>query len=332
MTVLPTIAIGALGGTIAMVAGKSTGIEPELTAEMLVKTVPELAGCAEIQTETLAKLPSGSLSFNVLFSALAWAREQVENGAVGVVLTQGTDTLEETSFLLSLYWDRQEPLVVTGAMRAPLAAGADGPANLLSSVIVAKDKKSKNRGVLVVVNDEIHSPYWVKKSHSLKVETFQSGFVGPLGTIVENKPVFFYPPHIFAKPLELPKTLDKKVALVEICLSSGRDHLQLVFESGLYHGVVLAGFGAGHVSFEEADIIKTYADKIPVIAATRVFNGSTTSKTYGYKGSEIDLINSGVTMAGWLSPLKARLLLWAFLAAGYHRTQIARQWDCWQIH
>ncbi|WP_297323399.1 asparaginase [uncultured Bartonella sp.] len=331
MTILPTIAIGALGGTIAMVEGKTTGIEPQLSAQMLVKSVPELSGCAKIHAETLAKLPSCSLTFAELFAALAWARTQLDNGASGVVLTQGTDTLEETSFFLSLYWDRQEPLVVTGAMRPPMAAGADGPANILSSVIVAKDKNSKNRGVLVVMNDEIHSPYWVRKSHSLKVETFQSGFVGSLGTIVENRPVFFSSSQILPNPVERPKTFEKKVALVEMCLSSGHDHLKLIFESGLYHGVVIAGFGTGHVSFSEAEVISTHADKIPIIVASRAYNGTTTCRTYGYRGAEIDLIKNGVIMAGWLSPLKARLLLWALLAAGDNRTQIVQKWHHWQI-
>lgn len=209
---------------------------------MLIDTVPELAGCDEIYTETLTKLPCGSLSFSILFAALAWIKEPVNKKAAGVVLTQGTDTLEQTSFLLSLYWDSPRPLVVTGAMRAPTAAGADGPVNILSSVIEAKDNTSKNRSVLIVVNDEIHSPCWVRKSHSLKIETFQSGSVGALGFIVENKPIFFNPPHIFSKSVKSPLTLDKKVALVEMCLSSGHDHLKPIFESGLYNAAVLAAF------------------------------------------------------------------------------------------
>lgn len=329
---LPAIAIGALGGTIAMVAGKSGGVEPELTADMLAKTVPDIKNLANIHAETLTNLPSGSLSFKILLNTLNWAERQVQNGAKGIVITQGTDTLEESAFLLSLYWNRPEPLVITGAMRPPMAPGADGPANLLDAVLVATDKQSIGRGVIVVLNDEIHSPYFVRKSHSIKVETFQSGFVGPLGMIVEGRPVFFNTPNLFDHPLPMPETLDKKVALVETCLSSGDDHLKLVFESGLYQGVVLAGFGSGHVSFDEADIIKDYALKMPVIMATRAYNGPTSQKTYGYKGSEIALIESGVLMAGWISPLKARLLLWALLSAGYDGEKIAKEWQQWQFH
>lgn len=329
---LPAVAIGALGGTIAMLVGKSGGVEPELTADMLAKTVPGIGNIANIHAQTLSNLPSGSLSFQVLLDALNWAKHQADNGAKGIIITQGTDSLEESAFLLSLYWDRPEPLVITGAMRPPMVPGADGPANILDALLAATDEQSIDRGVIVVLNDEIHSPYFVRKSHSLKVETFQSGFVGPLGMIVEGKPVFFNSDNLFRHPLKVPDTIDKKVALVETCLSSGDDHLKLVFESGLYQGVVLAGFGSGHVSFAEADIIKRYAGKMPVIMATRTYNGPTSQKTYGYKGSEIDLIDSGVLMAGWISPLKARLLLWALLSAGYDKEKIEKEWQRWQFH
>jgi len=328
---LPTVAIGALGGTIAMVAGKSGGVEPELSAEQLAKSVPGISELATIYAETLAKLPSGSLSFKVLFDALDWANNEVDEGAKAVILTQGTDTLEESAFLLSLYWQKPQPLIITGAMRAPMAAGADGPANLLSSLLVAIDEQSIGRGVMVVMNDEIHSPYFVRKSQSLKVETFKSGLIGPLGAVVEAKPVFFRSTDRLPKPLSQPKTLDKKVALVEACLSSGSDHLELVFSSGIYQGVVIAGFGSGHVSFEEADIIKNYAHKLPVIMATRAYSGPTSEKTYGYKGSEIDLMRGGVLMGGWLSPLKARLLLWALLSARHDKEGIEKEWKHWQI-
>ncbi len=328
---LPTVAIGALGGTIAMVAGTSGGVEPELSAEQLAKSIPGISELATIHAKTLAKLPSGSLSFKVLFDALDWANNEVDEGAKAVILTQGTDTLEESAFLLSLYWQKPQPLIITGAMRAPMAAGADGPANLLSSLLVAIDEQSIGRGVMVVMNDEIHSPYFVRKSQSLKVETFKSGLIGPLGAVVEAKPVFFRFTDRLPKPLSQPKTLDKKVALVEACFSSGSDHLELVFSSGIYQGVVIAGFGSGHVSFEEADIIKNYAHKLPVIMATRAYSGPTSEKTYGYKGSEIDLMRGGVLMGGWLSPLKARLLLWALLSAGHDKEEIEKEWKHWQI-
>ncbi|WP_303853568.1 asparaginase [Bartonella apis] len=328
---MPTVAIGALGGTIAMVAGTSGGVEPELSADQLAKSVPGISELSTIQAKTLAKLPSGSLSFRVLFDALDWANNQIDEGAKAVILTQGTDTLEESAFLLSLYWQKPQPLIITGAMRAPMAAGADGPANLLSSLLVAIDEQSIGRGVMVVMNDEIHSPYFVRKSHSLKVETFKSGLIGPLGAVVEAKPVFFRSMDRRPKPLSRPKTLDKKVALVEACLSSGSDHLELLFSSGIYQGVVIAGFGSGHVNFEEADIIKNYAHKLPVIVATRAYSGPTSEKTYGYKGSEIDLTRSGVLMGGWLSPLKTRLLLWALLSAGHDKEEIAKEWKHWQI-
>lgn len=323
------IAIGALGGTIAMVDDGGTGVKPTLTADMLIKSVPALRDIADIHAETLAQLPSASLSFDMLFDALDWARQQIKAGADGVIITQGTDTLEETSFFLGLYWNEPEPLIVTGAMRTPLAAGADGPANVLAATYVAIDENSRNRGVMVVLNDTIHSPYWVKKSHSVQVQTFQSGFVGPLGTLLEGKPVYFHDTKFFHSTLLVPTKRNHKVALLQACLSSGSDHLQLIFESDLYQGVVIAGFGAGHIGFEEADIVHQYAKKLPVIMATRSYDGSTTRATYGYKGSEIDLIQAGVMMGGWLSPIKARLLLWALIADGMPQAEMINQWSKW---
>lgn len=117
-----------------------------------------------------------------------------------------------------------------------------------------------------------------------------------------------------------------------MCLSSGHNHLKFIFLGGLYHGVVIAGFGTGHVSFSEAEMRNAHADKIPTIVANRAYNGSTTCQTYGYRGAEIDLIKNGVIMADWLLPLRALLLLWALFAAGDNRMQIVKKWHHWQIH
>ncbi|WP_455478793.1 asparaginase [Bartonella sp. B10] len=325
------IAIGTLGGTIAMAADNFGQMQPTLTADLLIKSVPSLNKVADIYTQTLTQLPSGSLSFKILFEVIEWAIQQIKAGAQGIVLTQGTDTLEETAFFLSLYWNKVEPLIVTGAMRLPCEAGADGPANILAATRVAAHPQSQNRGVLVVINDTIHSPYWIQKSHATKIETFQSGLAGAIGTILEKKLIYFNDKNFFPKIFKLPQNYNHQVALLYSSLSSDTELVKFCLESGYYAGLVIAGFGTGHCSFQTADIVRQYAQKFPIIIASRCCNGSTTRVTYGYKGSETDMIASGVLMSGYLSAVKARLLLWAFLAQGLSLEQISACWNTWTI-
>ncbi|WP_019222198.1 asparaginase [Bartonella rattaustraliani] len=325
------IAIGTLGGTIAMTADKFGQMQPTLTSNILIKSVPDLNKVADIHAQTLTQLPSGSLSFKILFEIIEWATQQIEAGAAGIVLTQGTDTLEETAFFLSLYWNKAQPLIVTGAMRIPSEAGADGPANVLAAVRVAVHPQSRNRGVLVVINDSIHSPYWVQKSHTIKIETFQSGLAGTLGTILEGKPIYFNDRNFFPTTFDFPKNKDHQVALLHSSLSSDTQLIKFCLESGHYAGLVIAGFGSGHCNFEEADIVRQYTKKMPIIIASRAYSGSTTRATYGYNGSEVDMIASGALMSGYLTAIKARLLLWAFLAQGLPLEQIRSQWGDWTI-
>lgn len=325
------IAIGTLGGTIAMAADNLGQMQPILTSDILIKSVPDLDSVADIHAQTLIQIPSGSLSFKSLFEIIEWATQQIKAGAEGIVLTQGTDTVEETAFFLSLYWNKAEPLIVTGAMRLPHEAGTDGPANILAATRVAAHPQSRNRGVLVVINDTIHSPYWVQKSHTIKIETFQSSPVGVLGIILEGKLIYFTDRNFFPTTFDLPKNYDHQVAILYSSLSSDTQLMKFCFESGHYAGVVIAGFGSGHCSFEEADIVRQYTQKMPIIIASRTYTGPTTRKTYGYKGSEVDMIASGALMSGYLSALKARLLLWAFLAQGLSLEQINAHWDDWTI-
>ncbi|MBK5304247.1 MULTISPECIES: asparaginase [Gammaproteobacteria] len=309
---LPKLAIAALGGTVSMQASNAAeGVIPTVSGEILLASVPELTTLARVTVETLGLLPSASLDFEFLLSVLAWANFQVKQGAAGVVITQGTDTLEETATFFDYLWDHDEPLVLTGAMRSANQAGADGPANLLDACRVALAENSRQRGVHVVMNGQIHSANAVRKTDSLALQAFSSPIVGPAGMLMENTVNYLRLP-VQRRVLPLPQQTTQKIALLEASLGANTLLLENILELG-YDGLVIAGFGAGHVCASWAEVIETIARKIPVIVATRTGSGSTAQSTYGFIGSEMDLIRKGASMAGFLCPRKTRILLWLLI-------------------
>ncbi|EJM53043.1 asparaginase [Pseudomonas sp. GM48] len=308
----PKLAIAALGGTVSIQARNAgEGVIPTVRGEALLASVPQLTTLARVTVETLGLLPSASLNFGCLLSVLSWAKYQVEQGAVGVVITQGTDTLEEAAVFFDYLWDCDEPLVLTGAMRSAKQAGADGPANVLDACRVALAENSRRRGVQVVMNGQIHQARCVRKTDSLALQAFSSPIFGPAGLLVENH-VGYLCPSVPRSVMPLPQHTTHKVALLEASLSADTLLLENVLKLG-YDGLVIAGFGAGHVSESWAAMIEVIAGKIPVIIATRTGSGSTAQHSYGFAGSELDLTRKGALMAGFLCPRKARILLWLLL-------------------
>ncbi|WAH60051.1 asparaginase [Pseudomonas silvicola] len=306
---LPLIAIGALGGTLSMKASHpDAGVTPAVDAHAMLQAVPPLAQLAQVHAETLHLIPSASLTFKQLLDVLAWADTQVQAGAQGVVITQGTDTLEESAWFLELLWPHDAPLVFTGAMRAASHVSADGPGNLLNAAIVALSPDSRGRGVLVVMNDDIHGARWVRKTHALALDAFTSPGHGPLGVIVEGRPHFHHPASP-RTPLSVPHHTDHRVALLEATLDGDTLLLDQIVPLG-YAALVVNGFGAGHVAESWAQRLGDIAQHMPVWVATRTGAGCTAQASYGFAGSEMDLQRRGVVMAGALDARKARILLW----------------------
>ena len=306
---LPKLAIAALGGTVSMQASHvGAGVVPAVSGEALLTTVPELKNLARITVETLGLHPSASLSFEFLLSVLHWANAQVEKGATGVVITQGTDTLEETAAFFDYLWHHDAPLILTGAMRAASQVGADGPANLLDACRVALASNSRCRGVQVVMGGQVHHANSVRKTDSLALQAFSSPVVGPTGMLMEDSVRYFHEPSQ-RELLPLPQRTTQAIALLESTLSAETLLLDNILDLG-YDGLVIAGFGAGHVSEQWADAVEKIARKIPVLIATRTGSGPTAQSSYGFTGSEMDLIRKGALMTGFLCPRKARILLW----------------------
>ncbi|MEU3185802.1 asparaginase [Streptomyces sp. NPDC006923] len=313
----PLVAVASLGGTITMTAADGPhGVTPSLTARDLTASVPGLARIADIRAETLFSKPGASLGFGDLLRALDWSRRAAADGAAGIVLVQGTDTLEESGYFLDLHWDRPEPLVVTGAMRPPQQPGADGPANLLAAVLTATAPRSRGLGVLTVLNDEVHAAARVRKDDTTALDAFGSRPFGPLARIHERSV------HYAALPLRqppVPRPRDggghPRVALLETFLGDDGELLRLALDAR-FDGLVISAFGAGHVSAAMAAVVSEAVEKAPVVLASRTGSGSVLSDTYGFPGSEQDLLRRGAVPAGWLDGRKARLLLWSLLAAG----------------
>ncbi|WP_412543335.1 asparaginase [Longispora sp. K20-0274] len=318
-----TVAFFALGGTISM-AGADGGVVTRLGAADLVAAVPGLAGLGvPLDVRDVDAVPSGNLTFDQVLDVVDRARDAVAGGAAGVVVSQGTDTLEETAFLADLVWDRPEPLVFTGAMRNPTLAGPDGPANLLAAVAVAADRAARDLGTLVVFADEIHAARRVRKTHSTSTATFASPDTGPLGHVVERTPRLLasVPRHpALARPA--PGALaGVRVALHTVTLDD--DGSGLAGLADTQQGLVVAGFGVGHVPAALAPVLGALAARIPVVLTSRTGAGAVLSATYSAVGSESDLARRGLLNGGFLHPYQARVLLRTLLATGADRDRIA---------
>ncbi|CAN5136883.1 asparaginase [soil metagenome] len=310
--------------TSASTAGRA--VVPSLSADDLLKSVPGLDGVAEVHTTTLSTVPGASLTLEDTARVLHWARVEAASGVDGAVIIQGTDTIEETAYFWDLYWDSAVPVVVTGAMRPPQLAGADGPANLLASIRVAIDASSRHRGVLVVLNDEIHSARRVRKVNSSLTNAFASPSFGPLGYVHEGSPVYGSPSGN-RSALVLPEPfVSPKVALLTIFLGDAGDTLATLTRAGL-DGAVIAGFGVGHTSPSLALAIEQAAASFPVVLASRTGSGSTHRNSYGFPGSESDVIAKGAIPAGWLDARKARVLLAGLLAGKADAEEIRAEFE-----
>jgi L-asparaginase len=246
---------------------------------------------------------------------------------VGAVVVQGTDTIEDTAFVLDLLATQGDaPVVVTGAMRGPQAPGADGPANLLAAVTAAADPQLRGLGAVVVLNDEIHAARWVQKTHTALPSAFASPGSGAIGAVVEGRvQLFARPEGRIVLPPQAVHCDAAPAAIAQVALGLGEDGRMLPALRGLgYAGAVIEGMGAGHVPAACAEALGRLCGEMPVVLATRVRGGRVFTSTYGFPGSEMDLLSRGLIAGGNLTPGRARLLLSLLLAAGSDRAGLAR--------
>lgn len=320
----PNVAVFTLGGTIAMTRDAGGGITPSLSAEALLATAPGLAAVARIVAASVLQMPGASLTLADLATVARRVEQAFAEGVDGAVVVQGTDTIEETAFVLDCLLASERPVVVTGAMRGPEAAGADGPANLLAAVTVAASG-ARDPGVMVVLGDTVHAARHVRKGHTGLPEAFTSAPHGPLGHVVEGRFLMGGgpPPRVRTPFVEAPAPA---VALVTVGLGDDGRLVPALADLG-FAGAVIAAMGAGHVPRTMAEPLGALARRIPVVLSSRVAGGPVFSRTYGFPGSETDLLARGLIHGGALGALKARLLLQLGLAAGMAPPEIAALFD-----
>ena len=325
---LPRVTVFSMGGTISSVDSGGKGVEPTLTGEALVSDIPEIAEVADVSAVSFRQAASGEIRVEDLVELAAEIEGWIDGGAAGAVVTQGTDTIEETSFVLDLLVDREAPVVVTGAMRNPTLPGADGPANLLAAIQVAASDVARGLGTVVVLNDEIHAARFARKTHTSNPATFRSDPVGPVGWISEGIP------RIVARPAGEHKVTipagaqDHPVALYHVALGDDGRLLSQMEKMG-YAGLVVEAMGGGHVPSLMAETLEALASKMPVVLASRTGGGEVLRSTYGFIGSETDLLERGLIYAGPLDGRKARLLMTLLLMSGASKEKVKETFDTW---
>lgn len=317
MSRLPRIRLLAVGGTIASV--RRTGaaeVTPTLRAAEIVESLPELADVAEVEVGDVATIASYAVTLPDVHELAREAGRAFADGCDGVVITHGTDTIEETAYALALMLARERPVVLTGAMRNPNLPGTEGPANLLAAFLVAASREAGELGPLVVLNDELHAARWAAKSHTTRVSTFVSSGAGPLGEVAEGRVHVWFRP-MWEDYLGLPDSLDGFVVeLVRIAVGPEETLLRAAVESRP-QGIVVEGTGGGHLPPSLLPRLdQAVAAGIPVVVASRCPAGRNLERTYRMPGAETDLIGRGALPAGMLSGHKARLRLLVGLSLG----------------
>jgi L-asparaginase len=310
-TRLPMIGILFTGGTISMKLDPATGAAvPALGADDILAQVPGLSNICDVESEDFSRLPGPHVTpeqmWRLARRAAAWLERPDSDG---LVITHGTDTIEETAYALALMVPRGRPIVFTGAMRNPTLPGTDGPANLLSACLVAAGEEAAGLGPLIVLNDELHTARFAAKLHTTRVSTIGSPGAGPIGDIVERRVNLWFRP-AYEDYLGLPDSIDgSRVELVRVAADPSEALLRAAAERAP-HGIVVEGTGGGHLP---PALLPALDDAIgagiPVVVATRCASGANLEETYGMPGGETDLRRRGALPAGLLSGHKARLRL-----------------------
>ena len=295
------------GGTISMKVNDQTGAVLPNERNAILGISNDLSKLAKVTEKEIFNLPSPHITPKEMLILRNEIVEFVKQQEVdGIVITHGTDTLEETAYFLDLTTRFDFPIVLTGAMRSSNELGADGIYNLVEAVRVAIHPDAREKGVLVVMNDEVHHAFNITKTSTSSINTFQSPQYGPIGLITKKK-VHFHQTPIRRRYVEV-QCIEKRVALLKAYAGMEADLVESILHCN-YDGVVIEGLGQGNIPPDVVPAIKKLLDaELPVIFVSRCFNGIAEG-VYGYVGGGKSLEDLGVIFATGISGQKARLKL-----------------------
>ncbi len=315
------IAIVFTGGTISMrIDPAAGGAVPTLTGAKLISLAPQIESIAALEVHEWATMPGAHLTVDQMWSLRGYIADLVARPDIdGVVVTQGTDTIEETSYLTHRSLVTPKPVVFTGAMRTSEDLGWDGPSNLTDAVRVAASEDARGSGVLVVFNSRIYTAGDVTKVHTYMLDAFDSPGLGPLGVLDEGRVLFRR-----ALPGERDAlSPDKPATPVDIVYAyAGADGRLLDALRAEGRGVVIAALGRGNTPLAMYEAIKRWiADGKPVVITSRAARGRV-GPTYGFPGGGRSLYDAGAIFAGARRPAQARIDLMLALGAGLEGDQL----------
>lgn len=302
------------GGTISMkVDPKLKAAVPTLSSEEIMSMVTGIENYAEIEPYSFSSLPSPHITPGIMMELSFKVKELLKRDEIcGVVVTHGTDTLEETAYFLDMTINSEKPVVVTGSMRNSSELGYDGPANLAASICTAISEDSKNKGVIVCLNDELNCASEVTKEHSMHLNTFQSPEFGPIG-IIDSNEVIFYRDNLNKQHI-ITEYLEERVSLVKAVAGMDGSMIDFCVEKE-DKGIVIEGMGRGNIPPLMAEAVERAIKKgVAVVLVSRCFKGRVLD-SYGYPGGGKQLRNAGVIFGDRLPGQKARIKL--MLALGY---------------
>jgi L-asparaginase len=306
----PNITILATGGTIAGAAATGTQAgytSGAVTIDAMVAAVPGIRDLANIKGEQVSNVGSQDMSYDILLKVAKRINELTKSSDVdGIVITHGTDTMEESAFFLNLTVKTDKPVVMVGSMRPSTAVSADGPLNLYNAVGVAADPKAKGRGVLVVMNDTIHAAHSLTKTSTTAVQTFLSPIRGVVGTAAYGKNDFFSSPEWkHTTQTEFDISAVTTIPRVDIIYASMDMSPALIDASATgAKGIVIAGVGNGNMNKASVDAAAAAVKKgVVVVRSSRVTTGNVG------RNVELDDDKLGFIASDELNPQKARILL-----------------------
>ncbi|ANZ73492.1 BA75_00629T0 [Komagataella pastoris] len=327
----PRIKVIGTGGTIASKGesgSQTAGYHVDLTIEDLLSSIPDLSNVCELEYEQILNVDSkefGEKELLMLHEAVS--RSISDDLFDGVVITHGTDTMEETAFLLQLTVNTSKPIVMAGSMRPSTAISADGPMNLYQAICVACNKESWNRGVLIALNDQIGSGFYITKSNANSLDTFKSVIQGYLGNIVNNEIHYFFPA---SKPTGIQYfKLAPFPKVIVLYAHQGFDPqiVRLCASQLNVQGIIFATMGAGSLSKEtNIELYKAWKEfGTPIVFSKRSMDGmvpiANLPRELEIEGKTVQF--EGCMASGYLNPQKSRILLQLCLGASMNDRQIA---------